>query len=74
MMSGYEIRGGPVLQKFFSALSFEPQFNPKLRGRRAPRAPPLDPPLVAMDCKDHQQPDMYETDQIMKVMKKVTLK
>ena len=37
-----EIRGGGVVLKFFSA--FESQFDPKIRGGRAPRAPPLDPP------------------------------
>ena len=35
-------REGGVVLKIFSA--FESQFDPKIGGGRAPRAPPLDPP------------------------------
>ena len=39
-----EIRGMPGLQKIFFR-PFASQFGLKIRGR-APRAPPLDPPLI----------------------------
>ena len=61
---GPEIIEGPVYKKKIFFRPFGPQLNPKIRGAAPPPppAPPLDPPLVAMDCKYHQQPDKYETD------------
>ena len=42
-----EIKGGPASKKKFFR-PFGPHFRLKIRGRRAPRASPLDPPLEVL--------------------------
>ena len=46
-----EIGGGVRTKKFFFR-PFGPQFGLKIRGGRAPRAPPPDPPLVSVPVRE----------------------